>query len=111
MKKKLLSVICFLLSLGIQAQENKTIIVSTDNGPGASGKFMPDWESLAKHNTEPEWFKDAKLGIYFHWGIYSVPAYDSEWYPAWMYYSNLKKGQWGASVHDYHVKTYGAEFN
>ncbi|GET25671.1 alpha-L-fucosidase [Prolixibacter sp. NT017] len=73
--------------------------------------YEPTWESLAKHNSEPEWFKDAKLGIYFHWGVYSVPAYSSEWYPAWMYYTNLKEGQWGADVHDYHVKTYGADFN
>ncbi len=111
MKIKLLSVACFLLSLGIQAQENKTITVRTDSEPRASGKFKPTWESLAKNNIEPEWFKDAKLGIYFHWGIYSVPAYESEWYPAWMYYTNLEKGHWAAGVHDYHLKTYGAEFN
>ena len=43
--------------------------------------YEPTWESLATHNTEPEWFKDAKFGIYFHWGVYSVPAYSSEWYP------------------------------
>ncbi len=73
--------------------------------------YEPTWESLAKHNTQPEWFKDAKLGIYFHWGIYSVPAYDSEWYPAWMYYTNLDKNEWGAGVHEHHVDTYGADFD
>jgi alpha-L-fucosidase len=35
----------------------------------------------AFHNPVPDWFRDAKLGIYFHWGVYSVPAYSSEWYP------------------------------
>ncbi|RKD91492.1 alpha-L-fucosidase [Mangrovibacterium diazotrophicum] len=73
--------------------------------------YEPTWESLAKHNSEPEWFKDAKLGIYFHWGVYSVPAFQSEWYPAWMYYTNLPKDHKGAVVHDHHVATYGADFD
>jgi len=39
-----------------------------------TGLYEPTWESLAKHET-PEWFEDAVLGIYFHWGPYSVPAF------------------------------------
>ena len=39
-----------------------------------SGPYEPSWESLAQHET-PQWFEDAVLGIYFHWGIYSVPAF------------------------------------
>ncbi|WP_167607566.1 alpha-L-fucosidase [Maribellus sediminis] len=73
--------------------------------------YEPTWESLAQHNSQPEWFKDAKLGIYFHWGIYSVPAFSSEWYPAWMYYTKLEKEHWGAEIRDYHVKNYGADFD
>ena len=42
---------------------------------GQSETYESDWESLAKHNAEPEWLKDAKLGIYFHWGPYAVPAF------------------------------------
>lgn len=38
----------------------------------------------------PEWFRDAKLGIFIHWGIYSVPAYGDEWYGHWMYKANSK---------------------
>jgi alpha-L-fucosidase len=74
-------------------------------------KFEETWESLATIEREPEWFKDAKLGIYFHWGPYSVPAYDSEWYPRWMYVSGRE--DWGGSVYDYHKKTFGpvSEFN
>ena len=37
------------------------------------GFYEPTWNSLGKHAT-PEWFKDAKFGIYTHWGGYSVPA-------------------------------------
>ena len=41
-------------------------------------------ESLRNY-TVPEWYKDAKFGIYTHWGPYAVPAFGSEWYPRRMY--------------------------
>ena len=47
-------------------------------------KYLPTWNSLKKHRT-PEWIDDAKFGIYFHWGVYSVPAHVNEWYPHFMY--------------------------
>jgi len=46
--------------------------------------YKPTWQSLTQHPTA-EWFKDAKFGIYFHWGVYSVPAKGNEWYPHNMY--------------------------
>ena len=33
----------------------------------------------------PEWYRDAKFGIFIHYGVYSVPAYGDEWYGHWMY--------------------------
>lgn len=66
------------------------------SGCGTTGKkpagenekpvYEETWESLARHNEQPDWFQDAKFGIYFHWGVYSVPAYGDEWYPRWMHY-------------------------
>jgi len=47
--------------------------------------YEPTFESLEQANPAPEWFKDAKFGIYFHWGVYSVPAFSNEWYPRNMY--------------------------
>jgi len=47
--------------------------------------YEPNWESLAEVNESPEWFRDAKFGIYFHWAPYSVPAYGNEHYPRTMY--------------------------
>ncbi len=41
-------------------------------------QYEPTWESLQKHQV-PQWFSDAKFGIFIHWGVYSVPAYH-EWY-------------------------------
>ena len=38
-------------------------------------EYQPSFESLEQANPVPEWFKDAKFGIYFHWGVYSVPAF------------------------------------
>lgn len=48
--------------------------------------FVADWDSLAQHQQAPQWLQDAKLGIYFHWGVYTVPAFGSEWYPRLMYF-------------------------
>jgi len=62
--------------------------------------YAADWESLSKHKASPEWFQDAKLGIYFHWGVYSVPAYGSEWYPRWMHVENH-------DIYKHHLETYG----
>ncbi len=63
-------------------------------------KYEPNWESLAQHNEEPQWFQDAKFGIYFHWGLYSVPAYGDEWYPRHMYIKSRKENE-------HHLKIYG----
>ncbi|HZL09578.1 MAG TPA: alpha-L-fucosidase [Prolixibacteraceae bacterium] len=65
--------------------------------------YKMDWEKLAdetKYNVEPDWLKDAKFGIYFHWGVYSVPAYSYEWYPRLMFMEGTKE-----NLH--HKETYG----
>jgi len=64
-------------------------------------KYKPTWNSLKKHRT-PEWLDDAKFGIYYHWGVYSVPACgpNVSWYPFWMYRK-------GSRQYEYHVKNYG----
>lgn len=51
-----------------------------------TGKFVqPNWESINQRGY-PQWFRDAKLGIFIHWGLYSVPAYASkEGYGEWFY--------------------------
>jgi alpha-L-fucosidase len=62
--------------------------------------FQPTFESLEKSNPVPEWFKDAKFGIYFHWGVYSVPAFANEWYPRNMYIK-------GSAENKHHIEIYG----
>ncbi len=65
------------------------------------GPFRPDWESLRKYE-EPEWYQDAKFGIFIHWGTYSVPAFGSEWYPRLMYVE-------GSPEYKHHIATYGSQ--
>ena len=62
--------------------------------------FEADWASLSQHEAAPEWFRDSKLGIYFHWGVYSVPAFSTEWYPRLMHLP-------GHKVWEHHLATYG----
>ena len=38
------------------------------------GSYEPEWSSLEKHEAVPQWMRDAKFGIYVHWGVFSVPA-------------------------------------
>ena len=65
--------------------------------------FQPTWESLASYQC-PVWFKDAKFGIFIHWGVYSVPGFGSEWYPRWMY---LDSTVWGLNYFQHHAQSYG----
>jgi alpha-L-fucosidase len=67
------------------------------------GPFRPEWESLEKYEI-PAWYKDAKFGIFIHWGVYSVPAYMSEWYPRMMY---IDQDTWRGNAFKHHVETYG----
>jgi len=67
----------------------------------AGGPFRADWESLENY-TVPEWYVDAKFGIFIHWGVYSVPAFGNEWYPRNMY----KKD---SDEYKHHVATYGTQ--
>ena len=68
----------------------------------ARGPFRPDWDSLRQRYRTPDWFRDAKFGIFIHWGIYSVPAFANEWYSRNMYVP-------GNAAYEHHVKTYGPQ--
>lgn len=77
-------------------------------------KYTANWESLKEYKT-PEWFADAKFGIFIHWGPYAVPAFKSEWYPRFMYQDSMlwhqsdpDKSRPGTNpVFTHHVETYG----
>ena len=72
-------------------------IARATSGPSS---YTASWSSVDQHPPAPEWFQDAKFGIYFHWGVFSVPAYSNEWYPRRMYIA-------GDACNTHHVTTYG----
>ena len=65
----------------------------------AAGPYKATWPSLTTHQT-PQWYRRAKLGIFIHWGIYSVPAFGNEWYSRNMYNPTVREFA-------HHQKTYG----
>ncbi|NMC07137.1 MAG: alpha-L-fucosidase [Candidatus Lokiarchaeota archaeon] len=62
--------------------------------------YEETWDSLKRHR-QPAWLDDGKWGIYFHWGVYSVPAFGNEWYPNSMYRGFI------SPIWAHHVETYG----
>jgi alpha-L-fucosidase len=79
--------------------EHRQAILATVQKEAQAGPFQPDWQSLSNYKV-PEWYKDAKFGIFIHWGVYSVPAFGNEWYPRQMYIE-------GSDINKHHVATYG----
>ena len=107
---------CFLFSCAVQAQIPNVEWKPAD--PSAShksevpagkekvtaGPFQPTWESL-KHYECPDWFRDAKFGIFMHWSVNSVvPGGNDGWYGRQMY---MQKGAPWGNAYAFHVKTYG----
>lgn len=67
------------------------------------GRFKDNWESLSDFQV-PEWYRNAKFGIFIHWGVYSVPAFSNEWYPRGMYMQ-------GSKEYEHHLAKYGEHKN
>jgi alpha-L-fucosidase len=75
-------------------------------GLGA-GPYQPTWDSVDSRPT-PQWFEDAKFGVFIHWGVYAVPSWApkgkyAEWY--WHDMENKDGETW-----KHHVATYGEKF-
>src|SRR5882724_13243377 len=81
---------------GARASILKRVDQQANDGP-----FRPDWESLGKYQV-PEWYQDAKFGIFIHWGLYAVPAFANEWYSRNMY-------EEGSPEFKHHIATYGPQ--
>lgn len=64
------------------------------------GPVEANWNSIRAHYKTPAWFTEGKFGIFMHWGIYSVPARQSEWYVRYMYGGN-------AGIMNEHIAKYG----
>lgn len=114
MSIRFLPLFVLIVLLGISAPQLNAQATQSSDAPTAevidqvatSGPFQPNWKSLENYEI-PEWYKDAKLGIFIHWGLYSVPAFGSEWYPRNMY---IEKDGWAGRVWRHHREKYGADF-
>ncbi|GLX11037.1 alpha-L-fucosidase [Microbispora sp. NBRC 16548] len=95
-----------LLALGVAAVVLVPLAAAVPAGadtaptPEPVQRYEATWNSVNQHTPSPEWFKDAKFGIYFHWGAFSTPAFGSEWYGRDMYRS-------GTGENNHHIETYG----
>ena len=89
-------------------------------------KFTADKKSISKHEV-PEWYHDAKLGIFIHWGLYSVPAFavtgvnlvESMEKGMEQHFNNNPYAEWylntlrilGSPTQEFHLKTYGKDYS
>jgi alpha-L-fucosidase len=69
------------------------------NQPMPAGPFQPTWDSVKAGYKVPQWFVEAKFGLFLHWGVYAVPAYHNEWYEKHMY----------ATYRRYHAERFGPQ--
>ena len=96
---------------------------SAQDAPETARHYTPDWSSLNGHSV-PEWFDNAKLGIFVHWGLYSVPAWATPtgelghigpevWFknnPYAEWYLNTLRIK-NSPTYEHHLKTYGKDFD
>ncbi|MBT9333032.1 alpha-L-fucosidase [Acidipila sp. 4G-K13] len=79
----------------------RAAILNSVDRQAEEGPFLLNWDSLKKYKV-PDWYQDAKFGIFIHWGVYSVPAFGDEWYPRKMYIQ-------GSPEFKHQIATYGPE--
>lgn len=102
--KKILAIIGFALLIACSANKKQDETV----------KFKENWESLKNYEI-PQWMKDAKFGIFIHWGPNSVAELHTDWYPRWMYsdkgHINIQTGEIKAgkphAAYLYHKEKFG----
>ncbi|KAF4541935.1 Tissue alpha-l-fucosidase [Lasiodiplodia theobromae] len=113
------------VNVGVVGSTNGTAVVKLSSRNETITFTFPDTEFGLKDYTEsldsltlhesPEWFNNAKFGIFIHWGPYSVPGWGNstpyevyaEWY--WWYSHHLAADK--ADTYDYHLRTFGPDVN
>ncbi|MBO4826806.1 MAG: alpha-L-fucosidase [Prevotella sp.] len=98
MKRSFISFALLALVVAAGAQGAYKVPVSEQHERMLRGRYEPTWESLAAHRT-PEWFRDAKFGIWAHWGPQCVEG-SGDWMARSLYIE-------GSNEYRYHVKHYG----
>jgi alpha-L-fucosidase len=99
MKKPLKFLLIMVVLVSCKHASKVPINVDSVASPKGTEVFQPDWENIAENYAFPEWFMDAKFGIFIHWGVYAVPG--GEWYPHDMYQKDHRS-------YKQHVEKWGA---
>ncbi len=103
MRPFLQTLIFSLAGLGLTACAlNQTSSPAITQSDPSDAPYVASELSLIQHQAAPDWFRDAKLGIYFHWGPYTVPAKVNEWYPRWMHF-DVPEEVWAGGRRGYHI--------
>ncbi|MDD4590401.1 MAG: alpha-L-fucosidase [Parabacteroides sp.] len=102
MKKEIILLFTMILFASCQQANKKSYDIESVASPKGTETFQPDWENIAENYQFPQWFTDSKFGIFIHWGVYSVPAFDNEWYARNMY-------QKGSKAYEHHIATWGTQ--
>lgn len=86
---------------------------NTISGSCGFGNYSATKTSLNKHWT-PDWYNNAKFGIFIHWGVYAVPAFgnvgDKEDYAEW-YWMRMTQPDYRSQTYQHHRDSYGTNFN
>lgn len=98
MKKQIISLFLLVSSVGTLSSQTYQVPVSEEDEPMMTGKFEPTWKSLKQYEV-PEWFRNAKFGIWAHWGPQCVEG-TGDWMARSMYME-------GSREYKYHVEHYG----
>jgi len=85
---------------GPRATREQVAAALVDTPKIPAGPFAPTWDSLKAGYQTPEWFLDAKFGIFMHFGLYSVAAHGSEWYEKYIYGGN-------GDIEKWHIQKFG----
>jgi hypothetical protein len=84
--------LCFLVIYN--SAENSSVNSNSNIVHNFNEKYEPSWDSLDSRPL-PSWFDDAKFGIFIHWGVFSVPSFNSEWFwinwKSMFYYNYIRK--------------------
>jgi len=115
MKSTRFSLLIMMIFLGGALASNRDRNSKVSNGntkshrhrAPAAGPYTPDWNSLDTRPI-PQWYDDAKFGIFIHWGVYSVPAWAPVGTYAEWYWHDLNQA--GSATQAFHNATYGAAF-
>ncbi|PSN57902.1 Alpha-L-fucosidase [Blattella germanica] len=70
---------CVIISVTVKGSANIQIFTATPDNSLRNTSYLPTWDSLDTRPL-PQWYDEAKIGIFIHWGVFSVPSYGSEWF-------------------------------